>query len=77
MDTSDQYKSLYSSAENDLHKYTLNMSVKDVAEFLGFCENTVHSLIKKGELPVVNLSTRKKIIHKNAFIDWYIKLLIP
>lgn len=50
----------------------INMSVVDVADFLGVCPATAYKIAKEKGFPKLNMPGRKLvIIPKHLFIEWY------
>lgn len=46
------------------------MSVKEIAEMLDVCEDTVYEGLRQGKIPNHRLGT-KYIINRRQFMDWF------
>ena len=57
---------------NDL---PINMTVSDVADFLGICSTTAYKLVNQKDFPKLQMPGIKRVvIPKTKFLDWYLHI---
>lgn len=57
---------------DQINNLPLNLTVQDIAGFLGVCPATAYKLVNEGSFPKLRLiGHRRLIIPKHLFLEWY------
>ena len=67
-----EYSVIQDSIIQRINDIPVNMTVEDVARFLGVSASTAYKVIKQDEFPKLRIPGRRLvIIPKHLFFDWY------
>lgn len=67
-----EYEQIQQSITQEFNELPINMTVEDVAKFLGVSPSTAYKLVKQDSFPKLRIPGRRLVIvPRHLFFSWY------